>query len=142
MRELLTSEVRPHFPRLVKDIHEDAVVTLDDDDGTMSGRKSIMILKLYKAQYDNVVHGNLETPSYHLDERLHWSTIFVNYELPLTIPNKQHVYTLTDSPTNDHIIIRTNINGIDWQLHGIDIEGSVLPQLVQSLSWRDKVHCN
>ena len=59
--ELLTSEVRPHFHHLQKN----AVTPLNDKE-----REAIEILKLYKEQYDLVVYGSLETPSYHLERHL------------------------------------------------------------------------
>ena len=51
VRKLLTSEVRPNFLQMV--------------DG-----KAMEILRMYEEQYDLVVHGNLETPSYHLKRYL------------------------------------------------------------------------
>ena len=63
---MLTSKFRPHFSRFVKEIREDVGVPLDDDDETASSKEATKILKLYEEQYDMVVHGNLENPSYHL----------------------------------------------------------------------------
>ena len=58
---LLTSEVRPHFDQIQKN-----VATPSND----REREAIEILELYKEQYDLVVHGNLETPSYDLERYL------------------------------------------------------------------------
>ena len=71
--------------------------------------------------------------------RLHWSTISVKSELPLAIPNKRHVYTLTDLSNlyelneSIYVFIRTKLNDKEWSMHGIDVKGDdVLPQLVPS----------
>ena len=73
----------------------------------------------------------------HLGIKLTQLSTFTISELPLTIPYKQHVYTLTDLSNlyevNEpiYITIRTKLKA--WRMYGIDIEENVVdPQLVSS----------
>ena len=52
-------EVRPHFDYIQK------TAPLD-----VEGQAAVGDMKLYKTQYENLVHGDLETPSYHLERYL------------------------------------------------------------------------